>query len=82
MSPLYPIVNIETGEEKELQMTISEWEKWRDENKNLWKRDWTKGCASSGEIGEIYDKLKKSHPGWNDVLHRVSRVPKSNVKPV
>ena len=31
---------------------------------------------------EIYDKLKKSHPGWNDVLHRASKVPGSNVKPV
>jgi hypothetical protein len=37
---------------------------------------------ASGELGEVYDKLKKSHPGWNDVLHRASKVPGSIVKPV
>jgi hypothetical protein len=37
------------------------------------------GC---GEIGEVYDKLKKSHPGWNDVLNKCSKAPGSTVKPV
>ena len=40
------------------------------------------GCAGVGEVGETYDKLKKSHPGWNDVLHKVSKMPGSNVNPV
>ena len=34
------------------------------------------------EIGEVYDKLKKSHPGWNDVLNKCSKAPGSTVKPV
>ena len=35
------------------------------------------------ETGEQKDvKLKKSHPGWNDVLHRASKYPGSTVKPV
>ena len=33
-------------------------------------RDWSdpSTCPGVGEVGEIYDRLKKSHPGWNDVL--------------
>ena len=31
---------------------------------------------------EVYDKLKKTHPGWNDVLHKASKAPKSSVKPI
>ena len=38
--------------------------------------------AGVGEVGEIYDKLKKSHPGWNDVLYKASKAPKSNVRPI
>jgi hypothetical protein len=26
--------------------------------------------------------LRKSHPGWNDVLHKASKAPGSRVKPV
>jgi hypothetical protein len=33
-------------------------------------------------VGEVYDKLKKTHPGWNDVLHKASKAPKSIVKPI
>ena len=30
-----------------------------------------------GEVGEWADKLKKSHPGWNDVLRKASKAPSS-----
>ena len=40
------------------------------------------GVASVGEVGEVYDKLKKHHPGWNDVLHKASKAPGSRVKPL
>ena len=79
--PLYPVINLETKEKKELSMTMSEYAKWRDENPG-WDKDWRAGVAGCGEVGEVYDKLKKSHPGWNDVLRRASRMPGSNVNPV
>jgi hypothetical protein len=74
-------VNQKTGEKKELSMTISEYVKWKEENSD-WDKDWSAGVAGVGEIGEVYDKLKKSHPGWNDVLQKASKVPGSRVKPI
>ena len=65
---IYPVVNQKTGEKKELSMTMAEYSTWRDENPD-WDKDWNAGVANLGEVGEIYDKLKKTHPGWNDVLH-------------
>ena len=79
--PTYPLVNQKTGEKKELSMTISEYVKWKEENSD-WDKDWSAGVAGVGEIGEVYDKLKKSHPGWNDVLQKASKVPGSRVKPI
>lgn len=72
--PTYPIINKNTGETKELSMTISEWELWKEENfKDGWDRDWSQGCANSGECGELIDKLHKSHPSWNEVLKKVKK---------
>jgi hypothetical protein len=79
--PTYPLVNQKTGEKKELSMKISEYVKWKEENSD-WDKDWSAGVAGVGEIGEVYDKLKKSHPGWNDVLQKASKVPGSRVKPI
>ena len=81
--PIYPVVNKETGETKELEMTISQWEKWKDENfKNGWDRDWSQGCASPGEVGEWKNKLISKHPDWNTVLDRAGKMPKSVVKKI
>lgn len=79
----YPIVNKETGEQKEVVMSVDEWDQWKKDNSE-WIRDWSdpSTCPASGELGEVYDKLKKSHPGWNDVLLQASKVPGSKVKPV
>lgn len=79
----YPIVHRETGEQKEVTMSIHEWDRWKSENPQ-WIRDWSdpSTCPASGEVGEVYDKLKKSHPGWNDVLSRASKSPGSKVKPI
>ena len=79
--PTYPVKHKETGETKELSMTMIEYGKWRDENKD-WDKDWSQGCAGIGEVGEWKDKLIKSKPGWNDVLLNASKAPKSNVKPI
>jgi hypothetical protein len=78
--PIYPIVNIKTGEEDELEISIAEWVKWSEENKDEWKRDWSKGCASPGEAAEWRDQLIKKHPAWNEILDKSSRAPGSTVK--
>ena len=77
----YPVINKETGEQKELSMSMTAYGEWREENPD-WDKDWMAGVASVGEVGEVYDKLKKHHPGWNDVLHKASKAPGSAVKPL
>ena len=79
----YPVINKETGEQKEVKMTLAEWDQWRKDNID-WDRDWSDPSTMPGvgEVGEIYDRLKKSHPGWNDVLHKASKAPGSRVKPI
>ena len=79
----YPVVNKLTGEQKEVTMSVTEWDQWKEENPD-WARDWSdpSTCPSAGELGEVYDRLKKSHPGWNQILHKASSVPGSKVKPV
>ena len=79
--PTYPVIHKETGEKKELSMTMKAYDEWRKENPD-WDRDWQAGVAGVGEVGEVYDKLKKSHPGWNDVLYKASKAPRSTVKPI
>ena len=79
--PTYPVKNKETGEQKELSMSMVAYDEWRKENPD-WDKDWMAGVASVGETGEIYDKLKKHNPGWNDVLHKASKAPGSRVKPL
>ena len=79
--PTYPVINKETGEKKELSMSMVAYDEWRKENPD-WDKDWMAGVAAIGEVGEVYDKLKKSHPGWNDVLHKASKAPGSTVRPI
>jgi len=79
----YPVINKETGEQKDVKLSVHEWDQWIEDNPE-WQRDWSDPTTAPNcaEIGEVYDKLKKSHPGWNDVLRRASKYPGSNVKPV
>ena len=79
----YPVVNKNTGEQKEVTMSVTEWDQWKIDNPD-WTRDWSdpSTCPSAGEVGEVYNRLKKSHPGWNDVLNRASKVPGSRVKSI
>ena len=79
--PTYPVKNLITGEQKEIRMTMSDYDQWRKDNPDR-DKDWNAGVANLGEVGEIYDKLKKTHPGWNDVLHKASKAPRSNVRPI
>ena len=77
--PTYPVKNLKTGEKQELSMTISQYEEWRKENPD-WDKDWAAGGAAVGEVGDWKDKLRKTKPGWNDVLKKVQQVPGSTVK--
>ena len=79
--PTYPVVNKETGEKKELSMSMVAYDEWRKENPG-WDKDWSEGCAGLGEVGEWKDKLITKNPGWNDVLHKASKSPGSRVKKI
>ena len=77
----YPVINKLTGEQKEVVLSIHEWEEWKENNSD-WERDWSdpSTCPASGEIGEWRDKLISRNPGWNDVLSKASKAPGSRVK--
>ena len=79
----YPVVHKETGEQKEVVMSIHEWSKWCEDNPD-WQRDWSdpSTCPSSGEVGEWRDKLVNKNPGWNDVLGRAAKMPGATVKKI
>jgi|TARA_B100000902_G_C26467224_1_gene508374 hypothetical protein len=65
--PTYPIKNKETGEEKELIMSMKDYDEWRKENPD-WDKDWSKGVCGSGEVGDWRDKMTKTHPGWANIM--------------
>ena len=72
--PTYNVKHKETGETKEFRMTIEDYEQWRIDNPD-WDKDWTAGVASMGEVGDWRDKMKKTHPGWADVMGQVKKHP-------
>ena len=79
--PTYPVINKETGEKKELSMTMVKYDEWRKENPD-WDKDWNAGVGGLGEVGEWKDKLITKNPGWNDVLHKASKSPGSRVSKI
>lgn len=79
--PTYPVKNIKTGETQEIVMSVPDYEQWRKDNPD-WDKDWSKGCASLGEVGEWKDRLVRERPGWNDVLEKASQAPGSKVKKI
>ena len=76
---IYPIVHKETGEKKVLELSVHDITEWYQNNPD-WKRDWSEGCASPGEVGEWKDKLSRKHPGWNDVLGKAQKMPGSTIQ--
>ena len=77
----YPVVHKETGEQKEVSMSVHDWDQWCTDNPD-WSRDYSDPSTvpGVGEVGEWKDKLRKTKPGWNDVLRKVGKVGGSNVK--
>jgi hypothetical protein len=81
--PEYPIINKKTGEQKEVTMTIQDWERWKNENPE-WIRDWSdpSTAPSNFEVGDWKNKLTSKHPSWNSVLEKASKAPGSRVKKI
>ena len=79
----YPVIHKETGEQKEVVMSVSKWSQWCEDNPD-WKRDWSdpSTCPQPGEVGDWQNKLIRSKPGWNEVLERASKSPGSKVKKI
>tara|TARA_B100000287_G_scaffold146164_1_gene137893 strand:- start:308 stop:571 length:264 start_codon:yes stop_codon:yes gene_type:complete len=67
----YPVVNTKTGEQKEVVMSVHDWDKWREDNPE-WTRDYSDPSTMPGvgEVGEWRDKMTKTHPGWSEVLKK------------
>jgi len=67
--PIYPVINNKTGEKKELNLTIANYEQWRKDNPD-WDKDWNAGCASemygnpkmSDGFKEVMSKVQSAHP--------------------
>ena len=70
--PIYPVKNLKTGETKELNLTMANYEQWREDNPD-WDKDGSAGCAGAGEVGDWRDKMSKTHPGWKDVMGQVKK---------
>ncbi len=49
----YPVVHKESGEQKEVVMSVTEWSQWCDDNPD-WKRDWSdpSTCPMAAEVGD------------------------------
>ncbi len=77
--PTYPVINRETGEKKELSMTMKTYDEWRKENPG-WDKDWQAGVAGVGEVGEMHWKGEANSSGWNEIIDRASRQPGANVR--
>ena len=78
---IYPLIHKETGETKEVEMSVNDITQWYKDNPE-WTRDWSQGCATPGEVGDWRNKLISKHPSWNTVLDNASKAPKSTVKKI
>ena len=67
----YPVVNTKTGEQKEVKMSIHDWDQWRKDNPE-WTRDYSDPSTMPGvgEVGEWKDKLVNKNPDGMMCLRR------------
>ena len=77
----YPVKNKETGETKEVVMSIHDWDQWKDDNPD-WERFYTAdnspklGIEISGPFSKMYTK----YPGWKDVISKAQKQPGATLK--
>ena len=74
--PTYKFRNTETGEVFEKWMLMAEREPYLEANPQLIQMP-----TMLNSISEVGDFQNKTDGGWNEVLHKVSKVPGSVVKP-
>ena len=66
----YPVVNQKTGEQKEIMMSVHDWDQWCADNPD-WSRDYSDPTSMplmGVELGEWRDKVVNKNPGWGDIL--------------
>jgi len=71
----YPVVNQETGEQKEVVMSVYAWDQWKTDHPE-WIRDFSDPSTMPGlgvEVGEWQDKLVNKNPGWGEVLQKAEK---------
>ena len=64
--PTYPLKHKETGETKELIMSMNEYEQWRKDNPD-WDKDWSQGT------GGVTYGTPKSEDGFKEVMSKVQQ---------
>jgi hypothetical protein len=77
----YPVKNKETGETKEVVMSIHDWDQWKDDNPD-WERFYTPDNSPKLgiEIGGSFSKLYTKYPGWKDVISKAQKQPGATLK--
>ena len=66
----YPVKHKETGETKDIVMSIHDWDQWKEDNPE-WDKDWMAGVASAvSEVGDYQNKLPQ---GFKDRLNNVKK---------
>ena len=59
----YPVVNNQTGERKEVVMSVMDWDQWKIDNPD-WDRDYSDPSTVPGmgieSVGEWQDRLDKN----------------------
>jgi hypothetical protein len=67
---MYSVKHLKTGEQKEMTMTISQYEEWRKDNPD-WDKDWMAGVATAvSGVGDYQNKLPQ---GFKDRLNNVKK---------
>ena len=70
----YPVLNKETGEKKDVKMSIHDWDQWKKDNPQ-WERYLLLKIHQVWEleVGEWRDKLVNKNPGWGEVLKKFEK---------
>ena len=68
--PMYSVKHLKTGEQKEMTMTIAQYEEWREENPD-WDKDWMAGVASA--VSGVSDYQNKLPQGFKDRINNVKK---------
>ena len=62
--PTYPLIHKETGEQKELSMSMTEYTQWCKDNPD-WKKDWSVKSHQYIQYGETFFSGTKYEDGHN-----------------